>query len=83
MAIPYVLSECHFGQVEIDSRCEHHIIEITIDRIAQRPDIKHAKNDSVVKNGTRVKVLWPDSAKLTNRYLNLSFFTIAYGLLAF
>lgn len=57
VAMPYVLSECERGQVEIISRGEWHTIDVSIDRIAQRPRINlHTAPDGIVKNGTRVSV---------------------------
>jgi len=57
LAIPYVLSEDRSGRVEVESHGERHIIEIGVDRIAQKPEIKHHTGPGVVKNGTRVKVV--------------------------
>jgi DNA topoisomerase VI subunit B len=56
LAIPFVLNGEQFGQVEIESRGTRHTIEISIDRIAQKPEIVHRRSSSVVKNGTCVKV---------------------------
>lgn len=56
LAIPYVLSEDRTGRVEIESHDERHIIEISVDRIAQKPEITRRTEPGVVKNGTRVKV---------------------------
>jgi len=52
------------GQVDVWSRGLHHAIEVTLDRLAQRPVITHRTEDGEVKNGTFVKVSWPDSACL-------------------
>ena len=49
------------GSVEISSHGTRHRIEITVDRIAQRPRITHETEPSDVKTGTIVKVAWADS----------------------
>ena len=63
-AAPFVASGEH-GLVEVWSQGLHHIVEVSIDRIAQRPVIEHSnKKDGVVKNGTLVHVHWKNSSCL-------------------
>jgi DNA topoisomerase VI subunit B len=64
LAIPYVLNDCESGRIEIVSRGEQHVITVAVDRIAQQPAITHQVAASVVKNGTCVKVFWPESSRL-------------------
>jgi len=57
-AAPFVASGEH-GLVEVCSQGLHHIVEVSIDRIAQRPVIEHSNEENgVVKNGTLVYVHW-------------------------
>jgi DNA topoisomerase VI subunit B len=63
VAIPYVLSGCEAGEIQITSRRQRHQIRITVDRIAQQPIIRHEVSpDGLVKTGTRILVRWPVSA---------------------
>jgi len=49
------------GLVEVGNRGQHHTIEVSVDRLAQRPRVEHsATEDAVVKNGTFVNVHWSD-----------------------
>ncbi len=51
------------GRVEVWSRGLHHVVEVSLDRLAGRPVIVHrAEEDGFVKNGTFVQVNWPGSA---------------------
>jgi hypothetical protein len=52
------------GCVEVTTRGKIHRIEITLDRIAQRPRINHSQDPSIVKNGTSVSIRWTDSSRL-------------------
>ncbi len=76
VAIPYVISDCRLGELEIIAGGERHLIRTSIDRIAQRPTFAHTTETTghFVKNGTSVKVLWPDLARylverLSSRFL--------------
>ena len=62
LAIPYVLSGCERGEVTITSQGQRHRVSVTVDRIAQRPEIRHEVEDGVVRNGTEITLTWPDSA---------------------
>jgi hypothetical protein len=61
-AAPFVSSGG--GSIEILTRGERHCIEISLDRIAQRPEVRHTKEVAVVKSGTEVKIHWRDLARL-------------------
>ncbi|MBC8229844.1 ATP-binding protein [bacterium] len=68
-AAPFVASGEH-GLVEVWSQGLHHIVEVSIDRIAQRPVIEHSnEKDGVVKNGTLVYVQWKNSSCLISPIL--------------
>jgi DNA topoisomerase VI subunit B len=63
-AAPFVADGTR-GLIEIWSQGTHHRVEVTLDRIAGRPVIQHAaENTGLVKNGTIVRVQWPESASL-------------------
>ena len=62
VAMPFALDNDNGGQLIIDTGSIRHQINITVDPIRQQPLIDHSKNPSFVKNGTCVKVVWPDSA---------------------
>jgi DNA topoisomerase VI subunit B len=62
LAMPFVLDGNH-GRVDISARGERHEITFAVDRIRQKPVLTcstHAVEN--VKNGTTIKVWWPDSA---------------------
>ncbi len=61
-AAPFVAHGDH-GHVEVWSQGKHHVVDVSVDRLAQRPIMDHSvEEDGLVKNGTLVKVHWPDSA---------------------
>ena len=61
-AAPYVVDGQH-GLVEITTGGTTHQIEVTLDRIAQQPHLAHStETNGVVKNGTKVKMHWPEIA---------------------
>jgi hypothetical protein len=63
LAIPFVL-DCEQGRVDISAGGTRHEITIRVDRIRQRPVIdRRQKKEGVVKNGTLVRVRWPDSPR--------------------
>lgn len=66
-AAPFVMDGKH-GKVEIWSKGIHHIVDVSIDRIAQIPVIGHKTEESdFVKNGTFVKIWWENSTSLIER----------------
>lgn len=51
------------GQVDVITGGDVHQIDVELDRIAQQPALARTVNpDRVVKNGTLVKMHWPDAA---------------------
>jgi DNA topoisomerase VI subunit B len=61
-AAPFVASG-ERGQVEVVTRGEKHVIEVALDRVAQRPDLLHSREPAgEVKTGTSVRVCWPEVA---------------------
>jgi len=64
-ATPYVLNG-EQGKVEIWSRGIHHIIEIGLDRISQKPVLQHSQQEGFVKKGTKFKIHISDLASSKN-----------------
>jgi DNA topoisomerase VI subunit B len=62
LAMPFVLDGDQ-GRVEIASRGVRHGITLRVDRIRQAPALDHERHDANGKNGTSVRVLWPNSAR--------------------
>ena len=61
-AAPFVAHGEH-SKVEVWSQGLHHRVEVSVDRIAQKPVVDHTIEESdFVKNGTFVKIHWPDLA---------------------
>lgn len=61
-AAPFVAGGGEYGRVDLTVNGREHQIEITLDRIEQKPVLKHMVRDSTVKNGTFVKIHWPEIA---------------------
>ncbi len=62
LAMPFVLDGEH-GRVEILAQGTRHEITFQVDRIRQQPDIAVVAHPApLVKNGTTVRVQWPESA---------------------
>lgn len=63
-AAPFVIDGEH-GRVDIATGGKLHQIDVTLDRIEQRPKLSHVISpDGFVKNGTFVKIHWPEIAGL-------------------
>lgn len=61
-AAPFV-ADGERGRVEVTTGGVVHVIDVTLDRIAQQPRLDHCvREDGVVKNGTLVKIYWPEIA---------------------
>jgi DNA topoisomerase VI subunit B len=56
------------GCIEVHTGGVAYYIEVSLDRIAQEPRIQVTSDHSVVKNGTSVKMHWPQVASLLNRW---------------
>src|ERR671914_380785 len=65
VAMPYVL-DGNSGKVIISAQGVDSIITFRVDRIRQEPVIEMDTQESLVKNGTQVKMIWPDLACLLN-----------------
>jgi Histidine kinase-, DNA gyrase B-, and HSP90-like ATPase len=63
VVMPFAL-DGNAGLVEVESRGVRHRIAVSIDRIAQEPRVEVRREPSLVKNGSIVRLHWPDSAKL-------------------
>lgn len=51
------------GVVEVASLGKRHVVTVSLDRIAQKPRMaREVSPDGFVKNGTFIKVHWPDSS---------------------
>jgi DNA topoisomerase VI subunit B len=61
VAMPFARDGEH-GLVEIESRGVLHRIAFAIDQIAQEPQAERSTKPSLVRNGTVVRIRWPDSA---------------------
>jgi len=61
-AAPFVATGS--GSAEIVSHGKCHRVEIDLDRIAQKPIIKHEITPAVVNTGTSAKIRWTDSTRL-------------------
>lgn len=61
-AAPYVVHGA--GLVEIETGGQRHSVEVSLDEVAQQPNVQHTVEEEgdFVKNGTLVRVTWPDSA---------------------
>jgi DNA topoisomerase VI subunit B len=74
-AAPYV-AHGEAGYVEVTTGGITHRIAVSLDRIAQQPDLRHLPlPDGVVKNGTLVKLIWPGIAWLAWTSMRTPLFT--------
>jgi DNA topoisomerase VI subunit B len=76
LAMPFVL-DGEQGHVTIEAKGIRHAITFGVDRIRQTPKIEHRQEDGHNRTGTKIGVLWPDSASsiLTNaksRFLQIA-----------
>jgi len=65
-AAPFVI-DGERGRVEVDSRGTQYTVDVSLDRIAQTPTLVLSETASVVKNGTSVKMHWPQVASYLRR----------------
>ncbi len=61
VAMPFVLDGKR-GKIEVLARGVHHRIEFSVDAIRQEPVIAHDVQPADTKNGTEIRIRWPDSA---------------------
>jgi DNA topoisomerase VI subunit B len=65
-AAPFV-ADGQCGRVEVSTGGKTHMIDVRLDRIAQKPKLSHAvREDGIVKNGTLVKMHWSGIGLLKN-----------------
>jgi DNA topoisomerase VI subunit B len=62
LAMPFVLSGGKHGVVEITAQGKRHRIDFAVDQLRQQPVIGHAVEPAEPRNGTQVRVHWPDLA---------------------
>lgn len=63
------------GWVEVFTPEGTHQVRVTVNRLEERPDIKHTVGPASVKNGTTVTIYWPKVAKAIRGCQNLAIFT--------
>ena len=79
IAMSFVLDE-KTGTVEIEACGTRHVITCTVDRLQQKPMLQRLEESAFVKNGTSMKVHWPDSALLNFARSKAANFTNGAGL---
>ncbi|MFV2063518.1 MAG: ATP-binding protein [Chloroflexota bacterium] len=62
VAMPFVLDGSE-GLIEVSAHGQRHLITLRVDRIRQQPVISHQTEGSDVRNGTVVRLHWPDRAR--------------------
>ena len=75
-AVPYVL----FGKgtITVEAHGKEHLIEVTADALRKKPRIAHSVQKGIVRNGTLIRIEWPNSSstiqdqKNANSYKALS-----------
>ncbi len=77
IAMPHVLSGGAGGQLEISSQGVRHVINVAVDRIRQEPIPDDDPKPCDVKNGSVVKIHWPELARLRRAGTRQQFFTTA------
>jgi DNA topoisomerase VI subunit B len=79
-AAPYVVHG-EEGYVEVTTGGTTHRITVTLDRITQQPDLQHVRlPDGLVKNGTRVTLIWPEIASFLDLDADPTFYKRAAEL---
>jgi DNA topoisomerase VI subunit B len=80
-AAPYV-AHSEQGYVEVVTGGSTHRIAVTLDRIAQQPDLQHlTMRDGFVKTGTLINVTWPGIASFLQISQRPTFYKSALELL--
>jgi DNA topoisomerase VI subunit B len=62
IAMPYALDGSE-GRVEVSARGLTHRITYRVDRIRQEPVIVHEREEGPAQPGTKIRIVWPDSAR--------------------
>ena len=61
LAMPFAL-DGEAGETIAETRGDRHTIRFGVDRIRNEPKIRHLRQPSLVKNGTTLTLVWPDTA---------------------
>lgn len=75
-AAPYVANG-DYGHIEVTTGGQTHLIDVTLDRIGQRPQIAHSVETSAVKDGTIVRIDWPEIASYLEDDEEAGFYRLA------
>jgi hypothetical protein len=64
-AAPFV-ADGTCGHVEVVTLGERHVVDLTLNRITQKPDLQHQQfpSDGLVQIGTKLQMCWPEIASL-------------------
>lgn len=83
-AAPFVADGAS-GRVEVVTRGERHVIDVTLDRIAQTPHVRHERlpSDGLVKRGTSVRLHWTKIACFLDGTEGHDFYNAARFLAAY
>jgi DNA topoisomerase VI subunit B len=79
-AAPFVAGGGKAAAVEVSARGLRHLIEVSLDRIAQRPQLKLTTTPCPIKKGTLFRLHWPKVARCKPEGEGLSFYA-ARGLM--
>lgn len=77
-AAPYVATGTR-GRVDVHTGGTIYTINVTLDRIAQAPKIDVEEKTTFVKNGTSVKVYWPNVAWYLEPTQSVDFYKVPLG----
>jgi hypothetical protein len=69
------------GTAEVSAHGQRHCIVVTLDQIARKPDLRYQSQPHNIKNGTHVKVYWPNLSSYQWNCEGASFYDNALVLL--
>jgi DNA topoisomerase VI subunit B len=72
-AAPFAVDGEH-GQVDVWTRGNQYTIDVSLDRIAQTPILELSETPGHVKNGTTIKMHWPEIASYLEQKQNTNFY---------
>jgi DNA topoisomerase VI subunit B len=77
-AAPFAVSG-ERGRVEVETRGQRHVIDVALDRIAQKPRVHRetTAGKGVVKSGTLVRMHWPEEASFLGDLGGFGFYSAA------
>ena len=67
-AVPYVLFGK--GRITVEAHGKKHLIEVSADALEKKPRITYSVQEGVVKNGTCIRIQWPNSSSTTQGQKN-------------